>query len=238
MTKEFDKKKGALPPQIKAVIFDMDGTLFDTEKISANGWFAAGEHLGCPMSEEMVTSFRGNNDAGITEKLSTFLTLPQVEEAWVVRNRYSVEQIDLYGVPLKKGLRQAFDELKDSGIRLCVATGSDRERALRLCRLAGIDGDLEFCLCGSEVTKGKPAPDMYLIAANRLNLPPENCLVVEDSFNGVRAAHAAACPVIMIPDMDPPDDEMRSLCDGILESLDEIPQFLRGFQDAAETFTR
>lgn len=212
---------------IKAVIFDMDGTLFDTERISTNAWIAAGEALGKPMPMSLIDSFRGNNDEGITEKMRTFYHLEEeIAKAWVVRNTFCMEQIEKYGVPPKAGLYETFDALKKKGIRLCVATGSDRPRALKLCRLAGIDKDLAFCLCGDEVTRGKPAPDMYLQSANRLGLPSAQCLVVEDSFSGVRSAHAAGCRVVMIPDLDAPDEEIRSLCDEVLERLDQIPELL------------
>ena len=74
---------------------------------------------------------------------------------------------------------------------------------------------------------------MFLVAAGRLNLPPEQCLVVEDSFNGVRSACAAGCPVIMIPDLDEPTQEIRDLCDAVLESLDQIPELFANRQDVA-----
>ena len=212
--------------KIEAVIFDMDGTLFDTEVISTGGWRAAGKALGNPMSEELIDSFRGNNDEGITEKMRThFATEAEIQKAWEIRNQYGRDQISRYGVPPKKGLYECLRQLKAGGIRLCLATGSGRERVHLLCRLAGIEDDLEFCLCGDEVEHGKPAPDMYLLSAARLGLSPARCLVVEDSFNGVRSAHAAGCPVVMIPDLDAPDEEIRGLCDAVLESLDELPGF-------------
>jgi len=212
---------------IKAVIFDMDGTLFDTEKISTGGWRAAGKALGNPMSEALIDSFRGNNDEGITEKMRThFTTEAEIEKAWEVRNQYAWDQIDRYGVPPKAGLYACLRELKEMNIVICLATGSGRERATRLCHLAGIENDLAYCLYGDEVEHGKPAPDMYLLSAAKAGFAPAQCLVVEDSFAGVRSAHAAGCPVVMIPDLDPPDDEIRSLCDAVLERLDEIPGFI------------
>lgn len=208
---------------IKAVVFDMDGTLFDTEKISSGGWVAAGKALHNPMPMEMIDSFRGNNDEGITQKMRTHYTCEEdVQKAWQVRNQYALDQVEQHGVPLKKGLWEAFRDLKAMGLILCMATSSSRERAMNLCRKAGIEQELAFILCGDEITHGKPAPDIFLTASEKLGLPPEVCLVVEDSFHGVHAACAAGCPVVMIPDMDPPDEEIRSLCDAVLDSLDEI----------------
>ena len=212
---------------VKAVIFDMDGTLFDTERISSEAWVEAGCALGDPMPMSLIDSFRGKNDEGISQAMRTHFTREeQIEKAWDVRYRHAMDLIDQNGVPVKAGLHECLQALKDMGIRKCVATSSSRERALKLCSMAAVDKEMEFILCGNEVTRGRPAPDMYQIACKKLSLPPAQCLVVEDSFNGVRSAFAAGCPVVMIPDMDPPDSEIRSMCHAVLESLHELPGLL------------
>ena len=213
---------------VKAVIFDMDGTLFDTERLSTQGWREAGLALGKPLPEELIASFRGNNDALITQKLSTHLTTEEeIQEAWRIRNHYASQCVIDDGVPPKPGLYSTLKALKGKGIRIALATSSDKERARNLCDLAGIQQFFDVSLYGTDITKSKPDPALYLLAAEKLQLIPEECLVVEDSFNGVRAGHAAGCRVAMIPDLDEPDDEIRGMCDAVLETLDGIvPYFL------------
>ena len=212
-----------LIPDISAVIFDMDGTIFDTERLSTQGWREAGKQLEYLLTEEVITSFRGNNNEVISQKLIAYGYSPEMAaQAWKLRDAYTRKYVTENGVPVKPGLSRLLSFLRDRGYRTALSTGSSKDRALWLCGLAGLSDAFDVWVFGDELTKSKPDPEPFLVTARKLKTAPENCLVVEDSFNGVRAADAAKMPVIMIPDEDTPTEEIRSMCNAVGTALDEI----------------
>ena len=117
------------------------------------------------------------------------------------------------------------DYLRDKGVRLAVATATPRERTLKYLEKIGTADRFDAVVCGDMVTSGKPDPEIYLTAARELGLPPENCAAFEDSPNGLKAARAAGCQVIMIPDMTQPQPEDEPFYDAVYSSLDEAIDF-------------
>ena len=213
--------------KIDAVIFDMDGLMFDTERVAARGWKRAGEQLGFTISENELRQMRGRNViAGRALFQEWYQGRISYDEARSVRTAYVTEDIEKEGTPVKEGLPELFKFLKEKGYRKAIATSTQRETAEWYFSHASLPFDFEESVCGTEIKKGKPAPDVFVAAAEKLGLPPERCLVLEDSFSGVRAGAAAGCSVIMVPDLQEPDEEISSLCLAVCRTLREVPSYL------------
>lgn len=208
---------------IQGVLFDMDGLMFDTERIGYHGWKYAGEKLGIDISDELIASFRGT---GAKEKRRLFAEAAGSEEdyekAFTLRTEYAAKWIRENGLPVKPGLETLLKYLKQSGIRAALATSSPREKAIAYLEMAGVGKYFTASVCGAEVDHAKPAPDIFLAAAKALGLPPEVCLVLEDSRNGLAAAKAAGCRAVVIPDLSPAPEKEEHLWEAEAENLEEV----------------
>jgi len=125
-------------------------------------------------------------------------------------------------VPVKRGAREMLEMLAAQDIPMAVATSSRTVAALGHLGTAGLLERFTTVVTRDDVTHPKPHPEPYLMAAGRLRVRPEACLAIEDSHTGVRAAHAAGMQTVMVPDLVPPSDEVRSLCAAVMGSLDEV----------------
>ena len=147
--------------------------------------------------------------------------------------RRCYEYVDEYlktTVHKKKGLDELLAWLKARGLPAAVASSTYRSLVERNLRTAGVEEYFRKVVTGDQVEQGKPAPDIFLLAARQLGLAPGNCLVLEDSFNGVRAGAAAGCVTVMIPDLSQPTPELLSLCSGCLEDLGQVPDFIERYE--------
>ena len=208
---------------IRAVVFDLDGTLLDTEKLYKRFWLEAAQRLGYPMREEHALMIRSM----AAEKAGPLLrreVCPTFDYAAVraLRRELMEAFIDEHGVDPKPGMRQTLAALRERGLRLGLATATPPDRVRKYLTLVGAQGMLDTIACASMVPHGKPAPDIYLLAARQLGVKPEEALAVEDAPSGIRAAHAAGLHPVMIPDQDEPDAEIRSLCEAVVRSLPDI----------------
>ena len=194
----------------RAVIFDMDGLLIDSERVMLQCWreTAAAQSLG--LDDAVWLSMVGLHDKGCAELLDGLLGAEQARRLTLECKRgYYLLVED--GLPLKAGARELLQDLFDLGVPLAVATSTRGERArIKLAR-SGIDGYFSHVVTSSDVAHAKPAPDLYLLAAERLSIPPRECVALEDSEYGVRAASAAGLSVIQVPDLVPATDLTRSL---------------------------
>ena len=207
----------------KAVIFDLDGLLIDSETIA---YKIDSELVGkygheFPLAE-YIAHYSGKTVKDNAGRLVEVYGLPYTpDEAlkWIIaRDNEYIGQ----GVPLKKGARELLEFLKSKGIKVLLATSSVRERAVDILSQNGIDGFFDDMLFGDEVKNGKPAPDIYLKAMERTGVPAEECLVLEDSEAGIRSAHSAGVDVICIPDMKAPAEEYRAMAYRVIPSLDRV----------------
>ncbi|MGA8808790.1 MAG: HAD family phosphatase [Thermoanaerobaculia bacterium] len=204
-----------------AVIFDMDGLLLDSEPLYRVTWQTAAADLGFPIDDVLYERFvgRGNSEAEqiLREHFGDALPLDAFHKRW---RRDWDERLAASPLARKPGAVELLDVLERRGIPKALATSSPRLLALRcLGDLASRFAALAF---GDEVSHSKPAPDLFLLAANRLGIEPANCLVLEDSEAGVRAARAAGMDVIMVPDLVPPSEEVASMATRVCETLDEV----------------
>lgn len=195
---------------MKGFIFDMDGVLFDTEKLYERFWCEAAKDLGYHMTVEDVAAVR-STDAKcacriLKERLGEEFDYDAVKKHRIALMHSFTEQ---YGVELKPYVREFLEFLKKENYKIALATTSNMERATNYLKKGGIYDYFDFLLSGDRVTKGKPDPEIYEKAAEGLGLHPTKCYAAEDSYNGVRSAHAAGCKVIMVLDRDIPNEEMR-----------------------------
>lgn len=215
------------PSIIKAVIFDMDGLMFDTERVAAEGWKSAGRQLGFSIDEPQLRQMRGRTAAAGKQLFKKWYGESiSYDEGRKIRTAYLEQYVRDQGTPVKDGLIELFHYLKEQNIPKAIATSSTRETAIWYFERAGLPFDFNQSVCGGEIANGKPAPDVFLKAAEKLGFAPEECLVLEDSFSGVRAGHGAGCHVVMIPDLQEPDEEIRGMCDAVYGTLGEVVGYL------------
>jgi len=201
----------------RAVIFDMDGLLIDSERAILDCWRETATAQSLDLDDSLWLSMVGLHEAGCAELLDGLLGAERAERlTFECKRRYDLLVED--GLPLKAGARELLQDLFDLGVPLAVATSTRGERArIKLAR-SGIDRYFSHVVTSSDVTHAKPAPDLYLLAAERLGIPPRECIAIEDSEFGVRAASAAGIRVIQVPDVVPATDLSRSLAT-VVESL-------------------
>ena len=208
--------------KLKGAIFDMDGVLIDTEKLYLRFWKEAAAEFGYDRRDEHVFAVRSMARKYSIPKLKSMLgeDFP-TEEVRSRRTELMNDFISKSGIETKKGLFRLLNHLRDSGIKIAVATATQRERTLSYLSRIGALEFFDAVICGDMVTAGKPAPDIYLTAAAELGLPPEECAAFEDSPNGLMAAHSAGCYTVMVPDLTQPDDEVSPYIDNVIEDLGE-----------------
>lgn len=208
--------------KIEAVLFDMDGVILDTERIHADGWLHSFQSFGIQADEQFLISLRGTNrrtqEAIVSERFGERVNYAELRER---RRIYCERRFAEDGIRLKPGYRELTEWLKAQGIPRALCTSTEMEAVLREFPLAGISFDFDAAVTGTEPERGKPAPDVFLLGAEKLSADPANCFVLEDSPNGVESGFAAGCRVIMIPDTVPPSPELRkktvAVCAGLLE---------------------
>ena len=222
-SEERKKQKGDLGEMIRGILFDMDGLMFDTEAIGLKGWKKAGEELGIRITDEMVASLRGLGNRERRARFGEMTGRPELfDAAQKIRIEYSDSWIREKGVPVKPGLTELLEYLKDKEIPAALATSTEREKAGWYLRLAGVEQYFQASVCGVEAGPSKPAPDVFLKAAAKLGLPAEECMVLEDSENGLRAAKAAGCTAVVVPDLSPAPPEEEGLWDRKAETLRDV----------------
>ena len=214
---------------LKGAIFDMDGLMIDTEKLYLKFWILAAKDFGYDMTPEHVYSMRSMaRKFSIPLLKGLFGEDCPTEEIRAHRTELMGEYIKEHGLEIKKGLFTLLDYLRGKGIKMAVATATPRERTLSYLENIGARDYFSAVVCGDMVETGKPAPDIYLTAAEGLGLPPKECAAFEDSPNGIKAAYAAGCHAIMIPDMTPPDEETAPLLNAVYDDLAQAVSYFEG----------
>lgn len=216
--------------KFELIIFDMDGLMFDTEKISYISWRDAAARYGYQIDDEIFRKTIGANLTSTKDiNFKYFGNSFPIEEILSERVRIAEEIIELNGVPIKKGLYDLLYYLSQSNIKKAVATSTSRKRALNLLKLAGIDSYFDYILCGDEIEKSKPDPEIFLKVSDKLGCSPQKCLVLEDSEAGIEAAYKAGMFPIMIPDMKEPNELTKTLIFKRMDNLLDVKYFLEEF---------
>ena len=211
---------------IRAVLFDMDGTVIDSMPIYNRGWIYAGKKAGVPGEEivPLTDRFAGMNGAGVVDFLHAHFGKDYPAEALLEwRNDFVTKEVSEKGVPFKPGVPEIFDRLLRMGIRSALATGSRRSRVELILSRTGLGSCFETVVTGNDVQHSKPAPDIFLAAARSLGIDPADCVVAEDAPNGILAGCAAGMSVALIPDLSPCPAEIAPMARWHLSSLAELP---------------
>jgi HAD superfamily hydrolase (TIGR01509 family) len=222
-----DAAGGSPPFKPKAVIFDMDGLMLDTERPIVTAWEQAAVERGWQLSGEVLARTIGVDEAAtrkvIVESYGQDFPYDTIREDL---ERIYVENVEKNGIALRPGLLVLLEHLNSLGMPVAVATSSTRNVALWKLRMAGIEEHFPLLVCGDEVRRGKPAPDIFLKAAGLLGGEPAGCLGFEDSPAGLRALEAAGIRSVFIRDMVEPSPEILGAVWLRLNSLDEaVPLF-------------
>lgn len=207
---------------MKAVIFDMDGLMFDTERVFIEAWDYAGEKIGIGKAGYMTLK-----TLGMSIVMSREVWLEEFGEKYNEQElrRHTKEFLTKYyaenKVPVKKGLYTLLEYLKDSGYKLAVASSSPRWEVESHLKDAEVFDYFQVIVCGDMVSKSKPEPEIYLKSCELLEERPQDCFALEDSRNGTLSAYRAGCKTIMVPDLWQPDEEILSVIVGKYDDLEQ-----------------
>lgn len=211
----------------EGVVFDVDGVLFNTERLMHQIWHEVGAEMGWPQPGRDYLEFVGNGRSVIFEKMLAFYgpDFPK-EEFLTTCSQTLQDRVEQFGVPLKPGVREMLDFLKQQNIPMAIATSTAMRRTGKRMELTGLAPYFTAMITGDQVTHGKPDPEIYLLACNALGTDPSRTLAVEDSRNGILSASAARMPTVMIPDMIPPTPELEALLWNRFDSLSDLQKAL------------
>ncbi|HIW73978.1 MAG TPA: HAD family phosphatase [Firmicutes bacterium] len=213
---------------LKAALFDMDGLMFDTERLCMRAWDYAGERLGLGKTGYMVLRTLGvNPEAADAIWREEFGSRYDRERLRAYTREYRARYFAENPVPVKPGLKALLSFLGAQGVRMAVVSSTPAPDVRFLLEKAGVAACFETMVCGDMVARSKPDPEIYRTACARLAVSPGDCIALEDSRNGLFAAWRAGCRPVMVPDLWQPDEETGRILFGKLDDLGQVPAFLR-----------
>lgn len=212
---------------VSGIIFDMDGILIDSERQSNEGWLWAAGQLGVDMPMWLIDSFKGAPAELCCKFFDDYYKgVIDYWEAKELRTQHVYKIRETEGIPVKKGVKDIFEYIRNNGLKCAVATSTRRESAEKTLHEIGVWDYLDAVVYGDEVERGKPEPDIFLRAAKAIGVNPSEAAVVEDSINGIKAGYAAGMRVVHIPDTIAIDDDIRKLtymvCDDLNGLIDVV----------------
>ena len=211
-----------------AVVFDMDGVIFDSERATMACWLELAEKYGIRDLEKPFLACTGTNAARTREiMLDTYgQDFPYDAYAREASRMYHAKY-DGGRLPLKSGVFEILGFLKQSGKKIALASSTRRQTVVNQLRDAGILDFFGAVIAGDMVEKSKPEPDIFLTACAALGVRPERAYAIEDSYNGIRSASRGGLRPIMVPDLLPADGEMRQTAEAVLGSLEDVAAYLK-----------
>lgn len=210
-----------------AVVFDMDGVIFDSERAVMQCWKEVASRHNIPDIEKAILACTGTTMVRTREIMLDLYgaDFPYDEYARessaIFHSRYDGGRL-----PMKPGVKELLTFLKERGKKIALASSTRQQVVTDELRDAGIIEYFDRIICGDMVSRSKPAPDIFLKACEELNVSPPDSYAIEDSYNGIRAAHAGGLHPIMVPDLLPADEEMQSLAEIVLPNLTSVIEYL------------
>ena len=212
---------------IKAVIFDMDGLMIDSERVTFEGYQHILSKMGKTITEDFYITLLGKPIKGIFQRFyDVYGNDFPIESVITDVHRYMAERFETEGVPLKTGLVELLKYCREKGYRTIVATSSNRNRVDTILKSADIEQYFDDSICGDEVTKGKPDPEVFLKSCMKLGVNTDEAVVLEDSEAGIQASYAAGIKVICVPDMKQPEPEYAQKTFMIVTDLNKVKYWL------------
>ncbi|MGM9978820.1 MAG: HAD family hydrolase [Clostridium sp.] len=213
--------------KIKAILFDMDGVIFDTEREYLKEWNKIFEKYGYKMKKEIYVSVMGRGRKKVKEifKENFGYDLP-IEEMYIEKDKMLKEAIENNKVPLKQGALELLEFLKENGYKTALATSAKKDRVKSQVTHAKINKLFDAIVCADDIVNSKPNPEIFLKAAEKVNIKPENCIVIEDSEAGIRAAFNAGMIAFHVKDLKEADESIIKYCDKNFENLIEIKKYI------------
>lgn len=216
--------------EIKAVLFDMDGLMVDTESLSTEAFINSAKAQGYNMTKEETLKVLGFTKANIYQFWIDYFQGTNVDGKKLVDDHYEYIENVLYTVGPEKMpyVEELLKYLRENNCKIAVASSSDTADIKNNLEKTKLEKYIDEIASGAEVENGKPAPDVFLLAAKRLGVDAKDCLILEDSKAGIKAGKASGAMVFMVPDMFTVDKECEDTADRILTNLGEVIEILEG----------
>ena len=216
--------------EIKAILFDMDGLMVDTESLSTEAFINSAKAQGYNMTKEETLKVLGFTKANIYQFWIDYFQGTNVDGKKLVDDHYEYIENVLYTVGPEKMpyVEELLKYLRENNYKIAVASSSDTADIKNNLEKTKLEKYIDEIASGAEVENGKPAPDVFLLAAKRLGVDPKDCLILEDSKAGIKAGKASGAMVFMVPDMFTVDKECEDTADRILTNLGEVIEILEG----------
>ena len=213
---------------IKAIIFDMDGLMIDSERVTFECYQERLKDMNLTMDEKFYKTLLGKPIKGIYQRFyDVYGNDFPIENVIQDVHQLMAERFETEGVPIKTGLKSLLEYLKENNYKTIVATSSNRDRVDTILSQAQITDYFDDSICGDEVTKGKPNPEVFLKSCQKLGVNVDEAIVLEDSEAGIQASYDANIKVICIPDMKYPEKQYEEKTFKILKDLTEVTAYLK-----------
>ena len=212
---------------IRGVIFDQDGLLFDTERLSAEAWDMAGDELGFHLQESFLCTIRGANAQDAARRFGE--VFGEAFDFWKLRERkqeHFLRMLRERDMPVKPGAYELLAYLKENNYKVALATASSREYSVENLKRAGIESFFSYMVTGDMVKQAKPNPEIFWKASKLMEEKPAHCLILEDSINGVEAGIQGGFVTMMVPDLTQPEEKLRQRLNRVCGSLLEVRDWL------------
>lgn len=212
---------------IKAVLFDMDGVIFDTERIYLEEWIEIFNKYGYKMTKEIYLPCMGTGRVHIKKRFRELFgeDLP-IEQMYIEKDAMLFDAVNNGKIPIKMGAIEILDYLRNNNFKIALATSATKERLLMQLNSAKIMDKFDVLVCRDDVKNLKPDPEIFLTAASKLNVKPEECIVIEDSEAGIKAAYNGNMTGLHVVDLKNADEDILKYCKRSFENLVEIKNYI------------